>query len=82
LQEKAKKKKRREDWISGDEADAKPTIKKKGPLFKMAWYRIVLDEAAVVRNKSTKASKCILELVGDIRWCLTVSTGEDSTGQD
>ena len=68
-----KKKQKSGAWIEDDE-DNKPTMKKKGLLFKMAFHRIILDESATIRNKSTKASKCIHELISNVRWCLTVSS--------
>ena len=68
---KKKRKQREDNWIDDDE-DSKPIIKQKGLLFKMAFHRIILDESANIRNKSTKASKCVHELISNIRWCLTV----------
>ncbi|KAH7065668.1 SNF2 family N-terminal domain-containing protein [Paraphoma chrysanthemicola] len=35
------------------------------------WYRIVLDEAHVIRNSSTKQFRAVTELRSYIRWCLT-----------
>jgi SNF2 family DNA or RNA helicase len=42
-----------------------------GPLFKMRWYRVVLDEAHFIRNKSTQASKAVWDLDALYRWSLT-----------
>lgn len=42
-----------------------------GPLFKIYWYRIILDEAHSIRNRNTKASKAAHDLEGHLRWCLT-----------
>lgn len=50
-----------DSFIEDDEAD-QPIIKPKGILFKIHWYRIVLDEAAVIRNRNAKSSKAILGL--------------------
>jgi SNF2 family DNA or RNA helicase len=35
------------------------------------WHRLVLDEAHRVKNKNSKASKCIASIHRDITWCLT-----------
>ncbi|KAK4159590.1 SNF2 family N-terminal domain-containing protein [Cladorrhinum sp. PSN259] len=47
------------------------------------WYRIVLDEAHIIRNWSTKQFKAINNLSADIRWCMTgtpVQNGVDDIG--
>jgi len=45
--------------------------KKTGPLPKIDWLRIVLDESHIIRNKKTKACVGICELKAHSRWCLT-----------
>ncbi|KIJ44978.1 hypothetical protein M422DRAFT_167577, partial [Sphaerobolus stellatus SS14] len=42
-----------------------------GPLAKTKWYRIVLDEAQIIRNRATRASKCAARLDATYRWALT-----------
>jgi SNF2 family DNA or RNA helicase len=42
-----------------------------GPLFKINWYRIVLDEAHIVRNRNTRAAKAVIDLEGVYKWSLT-----------
>ena len=42
-------------------------------MFKIPWFRVILDEAAIIRNRVTKASRVVLELSAEIKWCLTVS---------
>lgn len=42
-----------------------------GPLFKIKWRRVVLDEAHVVRNHNTGLSQAVCELEADSRWCVT-----------
>ncbi|KAI1777215.1 SNF2 family N-terminal domain-containing protein [Hypoxylon cercidicola] len=42
-----------------------------GALHSFKWYRLVLDEAHVVRNWSTKQFKTVMELEAAIRWCMT-----------
>jgi hypothetical protein len=40
-------------------------------LFDISWRRLVLDEAHMIRNRSTKAFKACSDLEADHRWCLT-----------
>jgi SNF2 family DNA or RNA helicase len=42
-----------------------------GPLFKVEWYRIVLDEAHIIRNRGTRAAKAVWDLDSVYKWCLT-----------
>ena len=77
---KQKKKKNRkqpgdagyDSFVSDDEKEFERP-RKTGLLFQMDWYRVILDEAAVIRNKNTIASKAVMELKSRINWCLTVS---------
>ena len=48
-----------------------PKGKKKDALFKVRWWRIVLDEAHNIKNRSTKAAQACSALDGKYRWCLT-----------
>ena len=77
-----KKKKKRRSGGRGDndanddadsfiEDDEEPRAIPAGPIFQMTWYRIILDEAATIRNKSTKKSRAVTEVEGDLRWILT-----------
>ncbi|KZO98477.1 hypothetical protein CALVIDRAFT_24180 [Calocera viscosa TUFC12733] len=42
-----------------------------GPLLKAKWYRIVLDEAQIIRNRTTRTSSAAARLKSILRWCLT-----------
>ncbi|KAF9584408.1 hypothetical protein BGW38_006585, partial [Lunasporangiospora selenospora] len=42
-----------------------------GSLFKIKFHRIIIDEAHVIKNKDTKASKACACLAAHFRWCLT-----------
>lgn len=43
-----------------------------GPLFKGEWYRIIADEAHILRNSKSQVSKAMSNLQSDgRRWCLT-----------
>ncbi|XP_034231756.1 transcription termination factor 2-like [Thrips palmi] len=43
----------------------------KGPLFKMSWERVILDEAHEVRNPESLGCKTVSSLEADHRWCVT-----------
>lgn len=42
-----------------------------GPLFEMDFFRVVLDEAQTIKNRSSKASQACSKIRSDKRWCLT-----------
>ncbi|KAF8512773.1 SNF2 family N-terminal domain-containing protein [Gautieria morchelliformis] len=42
-----------------------------GILARMKWFRVVLDEAQVVRNRLTQSAQCIFRLQTKYRWCLS-----------
>lgn len=46
-------------------------LKKQGLLYEQSWYRIVLDEAQYIRNRSTRSSRCVSHLDALFRWCLS-----------
>ncbi|KAF5574949.1 helicase-like transcription factor [Fusarium subglutinans] len=43
----------------------------KGPLFTKKWFRVVLDEAHRIGNRSTQVFQAACELQSSRRWCLT-----------
>ncbi|KAF5573492.1 helicase-like transcription factor [Fusarium pseudocircinatum] len=43
----------------------------KGPLFTEKWFRVVLDEAHRIGNRSTQVFQATCELQSPRRWCLT-----------
>ncbi|KAM6529099.1 hypothetical protein FALCPG4_010049 [Fusarium falciforme] len=45
--------------------------KRAGLLQSIPWHRIVLDEAHVVRNRSSQYHRAVIELNARHRWCLT-----------
>lgn len=55
-------------WFDEDKDDKR---KVEGPLFEVNFHRIILDEAQLIRNPFTRASKAVAELQGKYRWCLT-----------
>ncbi|KAI0337147.1 hypothetical protein BDW22DRAFT_1410049 [Trametopsis cervina] len=42
-----------------------------GPVARMRWFRVILDEAQFIRNRVTRASKAVAMLRTKYRWCLT-----------
>lgn len=53
--------------------------RKAGPLFKVLWFRIVLDEASGnIRNGDTLAARAVTKLHAARRWCLTGTPIENS----
>ncbi|KAL2206931.1 hypothetical protein CC79DRAFT_1398786 [Sarocladium strictum] len=45
--------------------------KRHGALFSQNWYRVVLDEAHVIRNPSSKQFQAVASLSSQLRWCIT-----------
>ena len=41
------------------------------PLFNVRWFRVVLDEAHIVRNRRTNSSVAVAHLQCERRWCLS-----------
>ncbi|KDQ22579.1 hypothetical protein PLEOSDRAFT_1109681 [Pleurotus ostreatus PC15] len=77
---KAKAKRRKSEGFIVEDSDEdesdRPTRRRgarreSGILFQMDWYRVILDEAQFVRNKTTRASRAVSELQATYRWCLT-----------
>ncbi|KND01339.1 uncharacterized protein SPPG_03151 [Spizellomyces punctatus DAOM BR117] len=48
----------------------KPT-KEAGPLYRVKWFRVVLDEAQTIKNKSTRSAIGCCALQAERRFCLT-----------
>ena len=72
--EKPKKKKTANDFIEDSAADSdefRSAHRKHGPLALIHWYRVILDEAAQIRNKQTRAAQACFELDAVNRWVLS-----------
>lgn len=54
----------------GSDSDASQVQKVQaiGPLFECEFYRVVLDEAHTIKNKTAKKTKAIWELKSKYRW--------------
>ncbi|KAG9018867.1 hypothetical protein FRB90_008804 [Tulasnella sp. 427] len=78
-QKKKRRSSKKDDFIvvdSGDEQASKKKSKGKdlkiySPLFETVWHRIVLDEAQNIRNRLTRVSIAVTDLLASSRWCLT-----------
>ncbi|KAJ9104320.1 hypothetical protein QFC19_003960 [Naganishia cerealis] len=68
-----KTKKKPNDFIelSAEEDEFRVSKVKVGPLALIHWYRVVLDEAAQIRNRRTRAAKACFELDATNRWVLS-----------
>lgn len=42
-----------------------------GPLLKVNWYRVVLDEAHTIKDRTTRTAKAAFALQGPRRWAVT-----------
>ncbi|WRT66925.1 uncharacterized protein IL334_003890 [Kwoniella shivajii] len=74
-------KEKRSKKNDSDDEEAYTDVRKQGPLLKVHWYRVILDEAHQIRNRNTRATKACFALKSYLRWCLTgtpiVNTLED-----
>ncbi|KAL5520215.1 hypothetical protein ACEPAG_9428 [Sanghuangporus baumii] len=71
---KEKKDLTRQDGDDEDSSDQDTPVanrKTLGPLARVQWLRVVIDEAQNIRNKSTRISTCVAKLDSRYRWCLT-----------
>ncbi|KAF9539567.1 hypothetical protein EC957_005225 [Mortierella hygrophila] len=68
--------------LSGEAGDNSPRKKKPiGALFKAHFHRIILDEAHIIKNKSTKASLACAALASTYKWCLTGTPIQNSVNE-
>lgn len=60
-------------FVIDDESseDGNMKEKKAGPLFTHKWYRAILDESAIIRNRKTLAAIAAFELDATYRWSVT-----------
>ncbi|CAE6334692.1 unnamed protein product [Rhizoctonia solani] len=56
---------------SSDEGMSKKKASGYGPLAMTKWYRVVIDEAQNIRNRSTRSSRVMSMLDSEYRWALT-----------
>ncbi|KAF7729901.1 hypothetical protein EC973_003635 [Apophysomyces ossiformis] len=46
---------------------------KRGPLSRLEFHRVILDEAHIIKNKRTRMAEACCRLQADHRWCLTAT---------
>ncbi|BFZ60574.1 hypothetical protein YB2330_001613 [Saitoella coloradoensis] len=56
-------------------------LRPKAPFFDGTWYRIVLDEAQMVKNSNTNGSKGVCDLKAMYRWCLSGTPMQNSVDE-
>ncbi|KAJ3085528.1 hypothetical protein HK102_014080 [Quaeritorhiza haematococci] len=67
-----KKGKKAKGAEENEDVDDDPIAERdKGPLYRIKWHRIILDEAHLIKNRSSKVSKASIHLDAKYRWCLT-----------
>ncbi|GAA5866871.1 hypothetical protein JCM3774_004583 [Rhodotorula dairenensis] len=73
LEKKAKEKARRAQKSTGEAQDWEDFLERgeDGPLFKMSFYRVIIDEAQTIRNRQTKISRAVTRIDSLYRWALT-----------
>ncbi len=55
-------------------------ISMRGPLSRVRWRRLILDEAHYIRNPASKSFKAALAVDAIYRWCLTATPLQNKTG--
>ncbi|KAF9256614.1 hypothetical protein L218DRAFT_881400, partial [Marasmius fiardii PR-910] len=74
-QKRAAAKKKKDDFIVENLESDGPARKKRrqelGLLLQVDFYRIVLDEAQIIRSRKTRVSRAVTHLTARYRWCLT-----------
>ncbi|KAF9003231.1 SNF2 family N-terminal domain-containing protein [Cyathus striatus] len=78
-QARTSRRKPKDDFIASDSDEESDNYnrpkrgvrKERGLLFKIDFYRIILDEAQSIRNRRTRTSRAVTELNSIYRWCLT-----------
>ncbi|GAA5965007.1 hypothetical protein JCM8115_005679 [Rhodotorula mucilaginosa] len=73
LEKKAKLKAKRIAKDTGEAQDWEDFLERgeDGPLFKMSFYRVIIDEAQSIRNRQTKISRAVTRIDSLYRWALT-----------
>lgn len=56
-------------------------IKEKSPMHEFQWYRVILDEAHNIKERSTNAAKAAFALDAKYRWCLSGTPLQNRVGE-
>lgn len=57
----------------GKKADLEQPIphEKKGPILQVPWYRVILDEAQTIKDRTTRTARAAFCLQAERHWCVT-----------
>lgn len=73
-----------EEDIKAALVEAAKNRKKSGvsrsPLHEISWFRVILDEAHLIKDRSTSTAKAIFNLVSLNKWCLTGTPLQNRVG--
>ncbi|ODN78317.1 hypothetical protein L202_03960 [Cryptococcus amylolentus CBS 6039] len=56
-------------------------IKEKSPMHEFEWFRVVLDEAHNIKERSTNAAKAAFALKAQYKWCLSGTPLQNRVGE-
>ncbi|WWC65602.1 uncharacterized protein I303_108222 [Kwoniella dejecticola CBS 10117] len=56
-------------------------IKEKSPMHEFEWYRVILDEAHNIKERSTNAAKAAFALHATYKWCLSGTPLQNRVGE-
>ncbi|WVO13666.1 hypothetical protein L204_101287 [Cryptococcus depauperatus] len=56
-------------------------IKEKSPMHEFEWFRVILDEAHNIKERSTNAAKAAFALKAQYRWCLSGTPLQNRVGE-
>ena len=70
-----------EEDIRRAQLKAGMAIMPKSPLHQISWFRIVLDEAHMIKDRSTQTAKAVFNLVSMYKWCLSGTPLQNRVGE-
>ncbi|KAJ1541798.1 hypothetical protein HK405_010412, partial [Cladochytrium tenue] len=70
-----------EEEVAAAQRSQREVDHQKGELFRVRWYRVVLDEAHSIKNKRTRAAQAAGNLDAVHRWCLTGTPLQNNVGE-
>jgi SNF2 family DNA or RNA helicase len=67
--------------VAGNRSPGLPSVKtagKAGPIFRISWFRVVLDEAQTIKNYRTQTARAAWAIRSLRRWCLSGTPMQNS----